>query len=103
MENSQKLDKCLIEIATLEQKLKDKDDKIAAMEEHVLALETETPLRSKNRRLSSTGQGMNELQQLKQENEYLKAKIESLEHHEDFPIPLEKKRQHESSISGETN
>ena len=42
---------------------------------------------------------MNELQKLKEENEYLKAKIGSLELHEDFPIPLEKKRQHESSIS----
>ena len=71
MENSQKLDKCLIEIATLEQKLKDKDDKIAEMEEHVLALETETLLQTKKRRLDSTGQGMNELQQLKEENEYL--------------------------------
>ena len=46
---------------------------------------------------------MNELQKLKEENEYLKAKIESLELHEDFPISLEKKRQHKSSISGVTN
>ena len=73
------------------------------MKEHVLALETETPLQNKKRRLDSTGQGMNVLQKLKEENEFLKAKIGSLELHEDFPIPLEKKRQHESSISGETN
>ena len=98
----EKLDKCLIEIATLEQKLKDKNDKIAELEEHVLALETEAPLQNEKRRLDSTGQGMSELQKLKEVNKYLKAKIESLELHEDFHIPLEK-RQHESSISGETN
>ena len=51
----EKLDKCLIEIATLEQKLKNKDDKIVEMEEHVLALETETLLQNKKRRLDSTG------------------------------------------------
>ena len=45
-----KLDKCLIEIATLKQKLKDKDDKIAEMEEHVLTLETETPLQIKEKK-----------------------------------------------------
>ena len=84
------LDKCFAEIKFLKQELKQKDDKIAEMEEHVLSLETEQPLQSKKRRLDSAGHMEMkeelvkatynkdiEIQRLTKEIECLKARIES--------------------------
>jgi hypothetical protein len=75
------------EIKFLKEELKNKDDKIESLQEHILSLETE-PLQSKKRRLDSTGQvAMNEewiketynkeieIERLTKENECLKSEL----------------------------
>ena len=76
------------EVSQLRQQLKEKDNKIAELNDHILYVETELPLQSKKRKYSRSPQtddndGINEannlqLENLRKENEQLKSKVDHL-------------------------
>ena len=76
------------EVSQLRQQLKEKDNKIAELNDHILYVETELPLQSKKRKYSRSPQtddndGIDEannleLENLRKENEQLKSKMDHL-------------------------
>ena len=79
---SASLDKLTAEVTQLRQVIKEKDDVISQLNEHILYIETEAPSHNKKRKFSSSAQVDDEdegMDNLRIENEQLKERIDELE------------------------